>query len=125
MIGTGILLKNMRPPIFECYMAFWTMTIYSDPSLSGITPIFYPITDLDLIPNLTFFLIARGFHRSLATGAACQQRTLTPQYTWSFPPLGLASVLMLRPITPELALFPDFRVLNIPRHFYFALNDRS
>ena len=74
-----------------------------------------------LLPNLTFYLIARGFHRTFATGAACQQRTLTPPDTWSCPTLGLASVLMLRPITPELVLFLDFWVSNIPRYFCFCL----
>ena len=59
---------------------------------------------LTLLPNLTFYLIARGFHRTFATGAACQQRTLTPPDTWSCPTLGLASVLMLRPISPWTCL---------------------
>ena len=67
-----------------------------------------PITDLDLVTEFDFYLIARGFHRTFATGAACQQRTLTPPDTWSCPTLGLASVLMLRPISPELVLFLDF-----------------
>ena len=40
--------------------------------------------------------------------AACQQRTLTPPDTWSCPALGLACVLMSRPISPELVLSPDF-----------------
>ena len=75
---------------------------------------------LNLLPNLTFYLIARGFHRTFATGAACQQRTLTPPDTWSCPTLGLASVLMLRPISPELVLFLDFWVSNIPRYFCFC-----
>ena len=61
-----------------------------------------------LLQNLTFYLIARGFHRTFATGAACQQMTPSPPETWSCPTLGLASVLMLRPISPELVLFPDF-----------------
>ena len=34
---------------------------------------------------LFFYLIARGFLRAFATGAACQQRTLTPLDTWSCP----------------------------------------
>ena len=75
---------------------------------------------LTLLPNLTFYLIARCFHRTFATGAACQQRTLTPPDTWSCPTLGLASVLMLRPISPELVLFLDFWVSNIPRYMYFC-----
>ena len=43
-----------------------------------------------------------------ATGAACQQRTLTPPDTWSCPTLGLACVL----ISPELVLSPDFWISN-------------
>ena len=69
---------------------------------------------------LFFYLIARGFHRTLSTGAACQQWTLTPPDTWSCPTLGLASVLMLRPISLELVLFPDFWVWNIHRYFCFC-----
>ena len=99
---------------------FWMMTIYSDTiHWSGIIPTFDLISDLDLITEFDFYLIARGFHRTFATGAARQQRTLTPPDTWSSPTLGLASVLMLRPITPELVLFPDFWVSNIPRYFCF------
>ena len=74
---------------------------------------------LTLLPNLTFYLIVRSFHRTLATGAACQQRTLTPPDTWSCPTLGLACVLMLRQIPTELVLSPDLWVLNIPRYFCF------
>ena len=55
-----------------------------------------------------------------ATGAACQQRTLTPPDTWSCPTLGLACVLMSRPIFPELVLSPDFWISNTPRYFSFA-----
>ena len=76
---------------------------------------------LTLLLNLTFYLIVRGFHRTFATGAVCQQRTLTPPDTWSCPTLGLVSVLMLKPISPELFLFPDVWVSNIPRYFCFCL----
>ena len=62
----------------------------------------------------------QGFHRTYATGAACQQRTLTPPDTWSCPTLGLACVLMSRPISPELVLSLDFWISNIPRYFSFA-----
>ena len=75
---------------------------------------------LTLLPNLTFYLIVQGFHRTYATGAACQQRTLTPPGTWSRPTLGLACVLMSRPISPELVLSPDLWISNIPRYFSFA-----
>ena len=57
---------------------------------------------------LAFCLIVRGFHGACAAGAACRQRTLTPPDTWSCPTLGLACVLMSRPISPELVLSPDF-----------------
>ena len=46
--------------------------------------------DRTLHQFLTFYLIVQGFHRTYATGAACQQRTLTPPDTWSCPTLGLA-----------------------------------
>ena len=36
------------------------------------------------------------------------------------PTYGLASVLMLRPMSPELVLLPDFWVSNIPRWFCFC-----
>ena len=62
----------------------------------------------------------RGFHWTFATGAACQERTLTPPDTWSCPTFGLACVLMLKPISSELVLFPDFWVSNIPRYYSFA-----
>ena len=52
--------------------------------------------------------------------SACQQRTLTPPDTWSCPTLGLACVLMSRPISPELVLSPDFWISNTPRYFSFA-----
>ena len=122
MVGTGILLNNMRSPSPKCYTTFRMMTIYSDAlHWSGITPIFDPITDLDLFTEFIFYLIARGFHRTFATGAACQQRTLTPPDIWSCPISGLASVLMLRPISPELVLLSDFWVSNIPRYFCFCI----
>ena len=44
-----------------------------------------------------------------------------PGSTLSCPTLGFASVLMLRSISPELVLFPDFWVSNIPRYFYFCI----
>ena len=85
--------------------------------------LFDPITDLDLItlPNLTFYPIARGFHRIFATGVACQQRTLTPPDTWSCLTFGPESVLMLRPISPELVFFPDFLSFEQPSVRLFFL----
>ena len=74
-----------------------------------------------ILPNLTFYLTMRGFNITFAMGAASQQRTLTPPDTVSCPTLGLAFVLMSRPISSELVLFLDFWVLNINRYFSFLL----
>ena len=90
------------------------------PPLIGHYTNFWPLLIWTLLPNLTFYLIVQGFHRTYATGAACQQRTLTPPDTWSCPTLGLACVLMSRPISPELVLCPDFWISNTPRYFSFA-----
>ena len=90
------------------------------PTLIGHYTNFWPLLIWTLLPNLTFYLIVQGFHRTYATGVACQQRTLTPPDTWSCPTLGLACVLMSRPISPELVLSPDFWISNIPRYFSFA-----
>ena len=70
------------------------------PPLIGHYTNFWPLLIWTLLPNLTFYLIVQGFHRTYATGAACQQRTLTLPDTWSCPTLGLACVLMSRPISP-------------------------
>ena len=59
--------------------------------------------------DLFLFLLYIVF-RTYATSAACSQRMVTPPEYWSCPILGLGSVLMLRPISPELVLFPDFWV---------------
>ena len=78
-----------------------------------------PFPWFDFLLNLTLLNI--GFHGASATGVACWQGTLTPPDTWSCPTHGLASILILRPISPKLVLFPDFWVSNIPRYFWFCL----
>ena len=76
-------------------------------SQSYITPVYDTFLRLDILPTL-MLLLNIGFHRASATGVACRQGTLTPPDILSCPTLGLASVLMLSPISPELVLFPDF-----------------
>ena len=76
---------------------------------------FLPFTNLDLI--IEFDFLPNFCEVSIQH---LQQRTLTPPDTWSFPTLGLACVLMSRPTSPELVLFPDFWVSNIPRYFCFS-----
>ena len=84
------------------------------------TPVYDTFPWLDFLPTLTL-LLNIGFHRASATSVACRQGTLTPPDTWSCSTLGLACVLMSRPISPELVLSPDFWISNIPRYFSFAL----
>ena len=97
---------------------WWPHTV--TPSIDRTLHQFWPLLIWTLLPNLTFYLIVQGFHRTYATGAACQQRMLTPPDIWFCPTLGLAYVLMSRPISPELVLSPDFWISNIPRYFSFA-----
>ena len=110
MVGTGILPNNMRSPSPICYTPCWRMTLYSDTlHWRDITPIF-PFIDLDLITEFDFLLNCVRFPQNISKGAACQQMTFSPSDTWSCPTLGLACVLMSRPISPKLVLFPDFWV---------------
>ena len=117
----GDLVKQYEAPSPDVTRHSWwwpyTVTTSIDQALRQFLILLLMWT---LLPNLTFYLIARGFHRTIVTGAACQQRTLTPPDTWSFPTLGLASVLMLGLISPEIVLFPDFWDSNIPWYFCFA-----
>ena len=71
-------------------------------------------------PFTEFDITNKGFHGACATGVACRQGTLTPPNTWSCPTLGLACVLMSRPISPELVLSPDLWISNTRRYFSFA-----
>ena len=69
MVGTGILSNNMMSPSPLCYTTFWMMTIYSDIlHWSGITPIFDPITDLDLITKFDFLPIIERFPWNICNG---------------------------------------------------------
>ena len=99
LLGQGYVKERLRLSLRKFYGR------YGDLIKQYEVPLLLILT---LLPNLTFYLIARGFHRTFATDAACQQRTLTPPDTWSCPTLGLASVLILRPMSPELVLFPGF-----------------
>ena len=115
-----IFLNNMKSPSLECYTACWRKTTYSDTiHRSESIPIVTLLLIWTLLPIWTIYLIVRNLHRTFATGAASQQRTLNPPDTLSCPTLGLACVLMLRSISLELVLFPDFGVSNIPRYIWF------
>ena len=113
MVCMGILPNNIRPPLpnITRHSGWWPYTV-TLPLIIHYTN-FWPLLIWILLPNLIFYLIVQGFHRTCATGAACQQRTLSPPDTWSCPTLKLAFVLMSRPISLELVLFPDSWVSNI------------
>ena len=94
---------HLSCPILDLQMFYcwdhWHSTI-------NYTTSAWPFSWFDFLLNLT--LLNTGFHGASATGLACRQGTLTPPDTWSCPALGLANVLMFKPIPPELVLFPDF-----------------
>ena len=99
---------------YEVHLSWMLHSILEDDHTQWHPPLMRHYTNFDplliwtLLPNLTFYLFVWGFHRTFATDVACQQRTLTPPDTWSCPILGLVSVLMLRPISPELVLVRHF-----------------
>ena len=139
LLGQGYIKERLKSSLWKFYGRYGDLTkqyevplsrmlhdildddhIQWHPTLIGHYTNFWPLLIWTLLPNLTFYLIVQGFHRTNATGAACQQRTLTPPDTWSCPTLGLACVLMSRPISPELVLSPDLWISNIPWYFSFA-----
>ena len=83
MVGTGILPKQYEVPLSRMLHDILDDDhIQWHPPLIGHYTNFLPLLIWTLLPNLTFYLIVQGFHRTYATGAACQQRTLTPPDTW-------------------------------------------
>ena len=108
-------LRHFPLLLYNRWTEFHSVTLSIDQTLHQF---FNPITDLDLIIEFDFLPNCETFP-TFATGAACQQRTLTHQDTWSSPTLGLASVLMLRPISSELVLLPVFWVSDIPRYLFW------
>ena len=139
LLGQGYVKERLQSSLRKFFGRYWDLTKQYEAPLPNVTrhsgwwpytvtpsidrtlhQFFLPLLIWTLLPNLTFYIIMRGFHRTFAMGAAYQQRTLTPPDTWSCPTSVLACVLISRPISPELVLFPDFWVSNIPRYFSFA-----
>ena len=112
LLGQGYVKERLKSSLRKFYGRYGDLTKqYKFPlsrMLHDTSHQFLTVTDLDLITEFDFYLMVQGFHRTYATGAACQHRTLTPPDPWSCPTLGLACVLMLRPISPGLVLSPDF-----------------
>ena len=88
------------------------------PSIDQIFHQFWSCSELDLITKFDLYptcSYASFPQKTIATGIACQHRTLTPPEISSCPAFGLACVLMLRPISPKIVIFLDFWGWNIPR----------
>ena len=85
----------------------------------------------------TYYQILGGFHRTIATGAASQQRTLTPPGTWSCPNLAVCSnvetILFWTCATVTVHQFfcilhchsSGLWISNIPLYFYCAETPRT
>ena len=127
LLGQGYVKERLESSLRKFYGRYGDLTkqyeaplsrmlhdILEDDHIQWHPPLMRHYTNFDplliwtLLPKLTFYIIVWGLHRTFATGAACQQRTLTPLDTCSYPTLGLASVLMLRPISHELVCFRTF-----------------
>ena len=75
-----------------------------------------PSTDQSLnqsvtfLPNVTFYWLMRGFHRTVSTGKTYWQLTLTPPDNQSCPIFGLAYVLLIEtnPFPELVVIFPDY-----------------
>ena len=96
------LIQQYDVPSPKCYVAFWGMILCSD-SLhwSDITLTHDFVTKLDCITEFHFII---GFQRTIATGAA----SIANRGNLLLSHLGIACVLMLRQVSPELVIFPDF-----------------
>ena len=83
----GNLIKQYEVPLSRMlheHSGWWPSIV--TPSIDQALHHFLTLLQIwTLLPNLTFYLIARVFHRTFATGVACQQRTLTPPDTCHVP----------------------------------------
>ena len=86
------------------------------PPLIGHYTTFWPLLIWTLLPNLTFYQIVQGFHRTYPTGAACQQRTLTPSGHLVLSHLGFAFVHLTETTLPT---YDAFRTRPICRIFHY------
>ena len=79
----GDLTKQYEAPLSRMWHGILDDQIQWHPTLKRHYINFWSLLIWTLFPNLTFYLIVQGFHGTYATGAACQQRTLTPPDPWS------------------------------------------
>ena len=82
--GSHQTLWSLPLPNVTWHSGTWpyTMTHSIDQTLHQFANL---LPNWTLLPILTLLPNFGGFHRTLATGAASQQRTLTPSDTWSCP----------------------------------------
>ena len=92
---------DLHPPLIRHYTSFWRY-YWSGP--------YYRIWLFTKLREISIEHLQRVRHEDAYSSGHL-----------SCPTLGLASVLMLRPISLELVLSPDFWVSNIPRYFCFCL----
>ena len=122
MVGTGILSNNMRSPSPECYTTFWMMTIYSDTfHWSGITPIFDPITDLDLITIFDFLPNCERFPLNICKGCDMPKEDAYSSGHLVLSHFGTCKSSHVETNLSWTCLVPDFWVSNIPLYFFFCL----
>ena len=108
------------PPVPNVtHSGWWPYTVTS--SIDRILHQFLTVTDLYLITDFDFLPNYARYPYNICTGCGTPTEDATPPNTWSCPTLGLACVLISRPIPLERVWFQDFWVSNIPRYFSFAL----
>ena len=86
MVVMGISSNIMKSSSPKCHMPLWDIPYTVTPSIDltlhqfvNILPNWTLLSILTLLPNF------ESFQWNIATGAASQQRTLTPPDTWSCP----------------------------------------
>ena len=92
-----------HPPLMRHYTNFW------------------PFTDLDLISEFDFW--PNCVKKNICNGCGMPTEDAYSSGHLILSPFGRACVLMSRPISPELVLFPDFWTLNIPRYFCLTFTE--
>ena len=134
LLGQGYVMERLKSSLRKFYGRYGDLikhyevslsqmlhdTIYNDTlNWSDITPICELITELDFITDFDLITKFWRFPFYIATGAASQQRTLTPPHL-VLSHLGLAFVLMLRPFFPELVLSTDLLSFDHPSVLLFC-----
>ena len=111
-----VLLSRMLHDILDDDHIQW------HPPLIGNYTNFLPLLVWTLLPNLTFYLIVQGFHRTFATGAACQQRTLTPSGHLVLSHLGFAFVHQTETTLPTC---DAYRIRHIYQNLHYRIREVS